>query len=153
MMSFVIKTNGTVLALYHWRLAVVFLVFFISFVKICSSSIIPPQNHGLNRDHDFGAKKMKARSRKTLGENICQLIIRGNILHFKVSTKYLLTNKMVIHLHMLCMSMKHRIGGNGKSRDIITPEFGRKGKKDAKILENLSKPTKLSSNGCKSSIF
>ena len=61
--------------------------------------------------------------------------------------------KMVIHLHMLCTSMKHRIGGDGKSRDIITPEFGRKGKKDAKILENLSKPTKLSSNGCKSSIF
>ena len=78
MMSFVIKTNSTVLALYHWRLAVIFLVFFISFVKICSSSIIPPQNHGLNRDHDFGAKKMKARSRKTLCEDICQLIIRGN---------------------------------------------------------------------------
>ena len=38
-MSFVIKTNGTVLALYRWRLAVVILVFFISFIKICSSSI------------------------------------------------------------------------------------------------------------------
>ena len=42
-----------------------------------------------------------------------------------ISAKHPFSNKVVIHLHMFGVSMKDRIGSNGKCSNIITPEFRR----------------------------
>ena len=63
-----------------------------------------------------------SRRSKTLCKNVCKLVTSGNITNLKILAKRPLVHKMVIHFNMLGVCMKDRIKGNGKSRDIVTPE-------------------------------
>lgn len=89
---------------------------------------------GGNRQHDFGSLKYKASSGKALGEHVGELIISSYIFNLKVPTKHTILNEVVVHFNMLRPGMKDRIGGNCKSKNIMTPQLRRSGKKDAQIL-------------------
>lgn len=75
------------------------------------------------------------------------------MLDLKIFVKHLFSNKVVINLHMFGSSMKNGIWCNCKGRDIVTLEFGRRGKKNTKIFQHLSKPWKLSCSGGQCSIL
>lgn len=69
------------------------------------------------------------------------MIVRRNKFNLKIMVKDSLMNKVVINLYVLGRSMKNRIGGNGESKDIVTPQNGRIVKKNTKILEQHMNPT------------
>ena len=48
------------------------------------------------------------------------------------SLRKTLSNKIVVHLHMLRASMKDRVRRNSQGTDIITPQFQRMGEKNTK---------------------
>ena len=93
------------------------------------------------------------RGRETLCKYISKLITSSWITNLKIFAKLLLTHKMVIHLHMLGVSMEDGIRGNGKSRDIVTLEFESKREKNAKIFQHLVNPTQLRGSGGQSMIL
>ena len=100
-------------------------------------SNIPPQNHGINRYHDFGKEIKKLRCRETFSEYVSELIPSSNVFHLKIPAENLFTNEMVINLQMFCAGMEDRIRGNGQGRYIITPKVGSSGKENAQIFEQL----------------
>ena len=122
-------------------------------IRFSNSTFNPPHNQGVNRHHGFGTQIEKSRTRKALCKNVSKLVIHSDIMNLKIFAKHLLTHKVVINLDMLGSGMKHKIGGNSKSGDIVTPELGSKGKVDVEILQNLTNPTKLCGSGGKSAIL
>ena len=49
--------------------------------------------------------------------------------------------------------MENRICGNGKGKDIVTPELRRDRKKNPKVSQHLAKLIELSSSGGQCSVF
>ena len=58
---------------------------------------------------EFGSRQLKTRRGQTFGQNICQLILRGNKLDLEIMPKNPLSNKMVIYLNVFCTSMGDQI--------------------------------------------
>jgi hypothetical protein len=58
---------------------------------------------------------------KTFGEDISKLIKGRDKLDREILAKHPFSNKMEVHFNVFGASMKHGIGSNGKSRNVITP--------------------------------
>ena len=69
--------------------------------------------------HKIGAMVTKQWRRKTLSENVNELISKGNMLNKQVTFDNTFSNKVVINLKMLHPGMKDWIGSERNSRDII----------------------------------
>jgi hypothetical protein len=70
--------------------------------------------------HKIGTMVTKQWRRKTLSEHVSKLICRGNMLNKQVTFDNMFSNKVIINLKMLHPGMKHWIGSERNSRDIIT---------------------------------
>jgi hypothetical protein len=72
------------------------------------------------------------------------LIKCENELNKDVTVEYLLTNKVVIHLNVLCVSIKHWVGSQGQGTNIVTLEDRRCRKKNLEFFEQHLKPKQFS---------
>jgi hypothetical protein len=66
--------------------------------------------------------------------------MRGDESYFKEMLHYLIPDKVIIYLNVLCASMKHRIGGQVLGAHIVTPQTGLLGTTHTKFSEKSLKP-------------
>jgi hypothetical protein len=97
--------------------------------------------------------KMKASSRQSLGEDICNLVCGGNKSNGDILVKDFLTHKVVVHFNVLRASMVHRVGGKCKGTDIVAPNDWSNSKRNTQFIEQHPKPEQFSGGNSKGPVF
>jgi hypothetical protein len=80
------------------------------------------------------------RKRQRFGHDVGQLISRAKKPNLKFVGNDTLTNKVIINLDVLCMSMEHRIRSEECGAYIVTPQGGRKGDVKLDLVEKIFEP-------------
>jgi hypothetical protein len=90
---------------------------------------------------------------ESLGEEICQLMLRRNRKEFHKASKELLSNKMTINFEMLRSFMKNGVSSNMNRTTIVTIKDRRFVASELQIPEQIEQPLKLTCSSSKSPIL
>jgi hypothetical protein len=83
-------------------------------------NILPQAQQGRNHI-ELGTKKMKPSKYDWFSKDICKLFLARNKTYIKLIGCNSIMNKVKVYFHMLGPTMKHRIGREINSSNVVTP--------------------------------